>query len=270
MKRITDKNYINILGFMRTQLDLKGNELLIYAIIYGFSQDGENKYKGSLSYLAELSGASQKTVITTLQRLCERQLLIKTDKTFNNVKYCEYEANLDMIQITQPYVETTKGYVKTTQPYVETTNNINNINNNIINSKNNNLSKDKLLQKNSQPKSNSRKTKKEKCMDMIIGKLEEYNFTDKVKERILDFYSDRMEKNDYPATNQMTILMDTLSSVKSEFEQLSLLDKSIMHGYRGIFLDNSKPIRKDGIHLRDNYDDIQEFRPELEDEIFTF
>ena len=31
-------NYINIQGWMRTDLDLKGNELLVYAIIYGFSQ----------------------------------------------------------------------------------------------------------------------------------------------------------------------------------------------------------------------------------------
>lgn len=143
----------------------------------------------------------------------------------------------------------------------------NKYNNNYKNSKNNILDKSKILQKNSQPKSNSRKTKKDKCIDMIVSKMEEYTFTDKVKERILDFYSDRMEKNDYPATNQIIILMDTLSKV-DEKEQLRLLDKSIMHGYRGVFLEDNKPKfkKKSGINLKDDYSN----EPELEEQLFSF
>ena len=48
-----DTNFISIQGWMRTELNLSGNELLVYAIIYGFSQDGESKFTGSRQYLAD-------------------------------------------------------------------------------------------------------------------------------------------------------------------------------------------------------------------------
>ena len=36
---VKNENYLVIQGWMITELKLKGNELLIYAIIYGFSQN---------------------------------------------------------------------------------------------------------------------------------------------------------------------------------------------------------------------------------------
>jgi hypothetical protein len=41
-------NYISIQGWMVEQLGLKGNELLAYALIHGFSQDGKNQFTGSM------------------------------------------------------------------------------------------------------------------------------------------------------------------------------------------------------------------------------
>lgn len=231
LTKITDNNFINIQGFMRTQLDLKGNELLIYAIIYGFSQDGENKYKGSLSYLSELSGASQKTVISTLQKLCDKELLIKKGRIFNGVKYCEYQANLSAVKITPPSVKITQGYVKTTQPYVKTTDN-NNINNKINNNKKDNLDKSKLSKKSEIKKSTSRKTKKEKYLDKVLGKLEEFDFSEKEKEKIIDFYSDRIEKNDYPADNQLDLALSNLADMDN---RLQVINNSIANGYKGFF-----------------------------------
>lgn len=38
---IRDSNYVVIQGWMITRLGLKGNELMIYAVIYGFTQNGE-------------------------------------------------------------------------------------------------------------------------------------------------------------------------------------------------------------------------------------
>ena len=48
-------NYILVYGWMVTELGLKGNELFLYAIIYGFSQDGETEFSGSLRYMQELT-----------------------------------------------------------------------------------------------------------------------------------------------------------------------------------------------------------------------
>ena len=51
MQSLNDK-YISIQGWMVEELKLKGNDLLVYAIIYGFSQDNQSEFTGSLSYLA--------------------------------------------------------------------------------------------------------------------------------------------------------------------------------------------------------------------------
>ena len=44
-------NYITILDFMVSCLGLKGNELIIFALIYGFSQDNVSDFHGSLTYI---------------------------------------------------------------------------------------------------------------------------------------------------------------------------------------------------------------------------
>ena len=66
------ENYILIQGFMVTDLKLKGNELLAYAIIYGFSQEEGQTFRGSLSYLEKWLNASKQTVINTLKSLVEK------------------------------------------------------------------------------------------------------------------------------------------------------------------------------------------------------
>ncbi|MGN0807952.1 MAG: helix-turn-helix domain-containing protein [Candidatus Coproplasma sp.] len=69
MPKVKNENYYTIFGWMLNELHLKGNDLKIYALIYGFSQDGESEYKGSLSYLKEFGGVSQATLIRSLERL---------------------------------------------------------------------------------------------------------------------------------------------------------------------------------------------------------
>ena len=45
--KIKNENYVLIQGWMINELKLKGNELLIYALIYGFSQ-AENQDRKSV------------------------------------------------------------------------------------------------------------------------------------------------------------------------------------------------------------------------------
>ena len=51
-----DGNYYTVYGWMINRLKLKGTTLQLYAVIYGFSENGENECSGSLAYLAETSG----------------------------------------------------------------------------------------------------------------------------------------------------------------------------------------------------------------------
>lgn len=66
-----------IFDWMVDKYHLKGNELLAYALIYGFSQDGESEYKGSFSYLSRWLGADRATIIRVLKRLESKGLLTK-------------------------------------------------------------------------------------------------------------------------------------------------------------------------------------------------
>lgn len=56
------QSYIVVLDWMVEKYHLKGNELLAYALIYGFSQDEESEYKGATPTSA--SGSAS----TALQR----------------------------------------------------------------------------------------------------------------------------------------------------------------------------------------------------------
>lgn len=119
--------------------------------------------------------------------------------------------------------------------------------NNIDNNKDNNI--DSLGTPAVMPAKKTRKTKKEKALDKVIGKLQEYDFSEKVETKIIEFYEDRIEKKDYPAENQLTMTFNNLAAV-SERKQLAALKKSISNGYKGIFIDN-KNGKYDGIHIQD-------------------
>ena len=90
---VKENSFITVQAFMVNDLHLKGNELLIYAIIHGFSQDGESEFTGSLQYLADWCNTSKQTIITALQSLCEKQLIIKNVEFKNNVKFCTYKSS---------------------------------------------------------------------------------------------------------------------------------------------------------------------------------
>ena len=81
---------------MITALHLKGCELLVYAVVYGFSQKGAGCYFGSAAALAETLGVSRQTIISTFKSLTERGLLIKTDDYHAGVHTCAYAVNLDL------------------------------------------------------------------------------------------------------------------------------------------------------------------------------
>lgn len=88
----TKLGYIVILPWMREDLDLKGNELLVYALIHGFSQEAQGCFFGSLDYISKACGCSRPTAIETLKKLRERGLVYKRELIENNVKLCQYTA----------------------------------------------------------------------------------------------------------------------------------------------------------------------------------
>ena len=87
---ISKENYINIQGWMVTELNLKGNELIIYACIYGFSQAEGQAFSGRLKYLADWTNSTKYGVTKCLKALIEKGYIAKDEEYINNVKCCKY------------------------------------------------------------------------------------------------------------------------------------------------------------------------------------
>ena len=133
MGKVKNENYITIQGFMVNELELKGNELIIYAIIYGFSQDENQTFTGSLQYLADWTNLSKQSVINCLKSLLEKGIIIKKDKYINNVKFVEYYSK-NLNRVVKNFEQgSQKTLIGGSQKTLTNNIDINNINNNIKN-----------------------------------------------------------------------------------------------------------------------------------------
>ena len=87
---IKNENYVNIQGWMINQLNLSGNDLIVYAVIYGMSQDGESEFNGSLQYLADWCNCTKRGIQKNLNNLIEKGYITKFETYKNNQKFCSY------------------------------------------------------------------------------------------------------------------------------------------------------------------------------------
>lgn len=89
---MSDNRYIVVMGWMMTALGLNGNDLLAYALIYGYSQDGQGAYFGSLAHTAEALNISRRTASDVLNRLVERGVIMRKHVELNGLMRCMYKA----------------------------------------------------------------------------------------------------------------------------------------------------------------------------------
>ena len=123
---MTSNSYVTILGWM-TNLGLKGNELLVYAIIHGFSQDGESYFHGSVKYISEWTGTSEVCVIEILKKLTERGLLKKIQRDGYTNLYQSvnpYEEKVDKSDVAKPVEKKTKKKSELTEEQQDAVNQI--------------------------------------------------------------------------------------------------------------------------------------------------
>lgn len=81
--------YFTITEEMRA-LGLSGNELIVFALINSYSQEGNGVYYGGIDFLCEVCGISRRTSFSVLSGLVERGLIIKNEVYHNGVKYVTY------------------------------------------------------------------------------------------------------------------------------------------------------------------------------------
>lgn len=89
-----DKTTFVVIQDWMLRLGLDLTETVIFAIIYGFSQDGETRFRGSWKYLQDHALCSRAKVSRALKHLVDLQFVAKEDKFVNGIKFCEYYAEV--------------------------------------------------------------------------------------------------------------------------------------------------------------------------------
>ena len=113
-KKNFSDTYITKFGWM-VEITESHFESDLLAIIYGFSQDGETWFTGSLSYLQKWLGCSRSTVIRNLSTLTQKNILIKDSTTVNNITFNKYRVDLLSIQnLRTPRITETPGGITET------------------------------------------------------------------------------------------------------------------------------------------------------------
>ena len=125
-------DFILVRRFMSTELGIQSkNEMLLYALIYSYS-DGGSAFYGSTEYLAKRLGSSKSRIIKVLNEMVSKRLIIKkTSGRFNfYVTNFNYVCNTEEPPVSVQHPE--RCQIDTESSVTPTPNNINNnINNNI-------------------------------------------------------------------------------------------------------------------------------------------
>jgi len=91
-KIIKSDNHVCLSGWMINELDLSGNELIVYAVIWGFTQDGNQWCTASQAYIARWANITTRGLRKILDKLEEKGLLIKETNTCKKGLECKYKA----------------------------------------------------------------------------------------------------------------------------------------------------------------------------------
>lgn len=80
---------------MRSTLKLKGNALMLFALIHGYSKDQVNRCRVSLSYMAEWLDTDKAAISKLINKLSKAGYINKLEYYSGGVKCFEYTANYD-------------------------------------------------------------------------------------------------------------------------------------------------------------------------------
>ena len=182
---MTTENYINIQGWMVVNMELKSNDLILYAIIYGFTQDGVSEYYGSLRYISKATLLQKSTVASVIERLIKKGFIKRTSESHYVTTGVRKSKQLK--GGTKKRTRGTKKRTQAVRKTVQITNNTNNKSNNkdeqssIEKNKSLKIQEDKVIEvfyKSINPTINfGNRTTRKACKDLI----KRFGF-DKVKE----------------------------------------------------------------------------------------
>lgn len=226
MTKLRDNNYINIQSFMVKDLKLKGNELLIYAIIYGFSQADDTSFTGGLQYLADWTNSTKQGVIKNLKSLADKGYIVKSEKYVNGIKFCEYRSTLfngELNTVEQGVLNIVEQGMQQSLP----------------NNKSNNQSFD---------------TQYKPYRDLIINFSED----EELKHTIYAFLEMRKSIKKPMGERAVTLLLNKLKRLSADVKtQIDILNQSILHSWQDVYplKDDYKQRGANGVLLDGRNDD---------------
>ena len=89
---IRSDNHVTIDGWMINELELSGSELIVYGLIWGFSQTENQWCTASQAYIARWANITTRGLIKILNRLEEKGFLIREKNTCKKGYECKYRA----------------------------------------------------------------------------------------------------------------------------------------------------------------------------------
>ena len=281
--------YIHIQWWMAQRLKLSGNELLTYAIVYGFSQDGESAFLGSSKYVSYALRVSRPTAIKALDSLTSKGLIIKTQEKINDVVFNRYKANLQVIKdFDRPYKESLHGGNKESLQggYKETlhSNKYKELNNKELNKEskkeesNNTQNQQveiseelKKMQKEIEQlkaENEKLKTKKEKPKKQTKSydeQIAEYTGNEELQNALKAFVQMRAFIKKPMTEYGLKLLLNKLSKIgRTDAEKIAIVNRSVEHNWQGFFeikeeSSYQKPAQPEKKYDQNGYESEEEF-----------
>ena len=182
---IRSDNHVTIDGWMINELELSGSELIVYGLIWGFSQTENQWCTASQAYIARWANITTRGLIKILNRLEEKGFLIREKNTCKKGYECKYRAvrpsieeqNSDVNKVhirceQSSYPEVNKVHIRCEQ---SSHNNIeDNIDNNIEDIKENIIKENSESEADFVPKSSEPKKKREKFIKPTVEEIKAY------------------------------------------------------------------------------------------------
>lgn len=222
-------NYIVIQGWMCNELELKGNELLVFALIHGFSQDGVSKYYGGRKYIADTFNISLPTVDKALQGLLDKEYIAK-HISGDYIHPDSYWVNLEVVKkLYEGSKETLHGGSKET---------LLNKDSKQTDSKKRNSSKEEL--QNFSFGSKQSKPKKENLYTKCVQLIDSYDFSlwGSIRDKLMDYLRFRLEVKDKPLyTNMWKGMLNKLANMcRDDIQKYEdVIQYSLERGYLSFY-----------------------------------
>ena len=238
-----DDNYIVIPGWAINQLGLKGNDLIVFSIIYGFSQDGESEFSGSIQYLCDCLNVTKPTVINSLKNLVSLGYITKRAETINGVVFNRYKVSLQVVKNFNRGSKESLLVVKNfnggskesllggSKKILHNNINNNNININTTNKISSNTQKRSLF---STEKGNAKqKAKIEKFVLDCCRISDEFEFDSKVSDKLVDFFRMLGQQGAFLPEVTIRAQLEELYAFKPN-EQMTIISDTIRSGWKSL------------------------------------